>query len=144
MTNTKVNTKIYQSVYILAEELLEANNRRDQETFDALYAQLKAICTDNEDTDKDHPVQWEALADFTEDADEALALYQKALDKATAINSKDYMSSIAYSMAELQVQVGQIKEAIENLKNAKITANKIEDKVLKNEIHDLLKELTSE
>ncbi|WP_131668937.1 tetratricopeptide repeat protein [Psychrobacter pygoscelis] len=143
-TNTKVNTKVYQSVYILAEELLEANSRKDQETFDALYADLKAICIENEDTDKDHPVQWEALADFTEDTDQALALYKKALNKATAINSKDYMSSIAFSMAELQVQVGQIKEAIENLKNAKITANKIEDKQLKNEIHDLLVELTGD
>ena len=139
-----LNTKIYQAVYVLAEELLEANNRKNQARFDELYAELKAICVDNEGTDKDHPVQWEALADFTEDGDEALALYSKALDKATAINSKDYMSSIAYSMAELQVQMGQIKAAVENLKNAKISANKIEDKQLKNEIHDLLVELTGD
>jgi len=139
-----LNTKIYQAVYVLAEELLEANNRKNQTLFAELYADLKAICVDNEGTDKDHPVQWEALADFTEDGDEALALYSKALEKATAINSKDYMSSIAYAMAELQVQMGQIKEAVENLKNAKISANKIEDKELKNEIHDLLVELTGE
>ena len=139
-----LNTKIYQAVYVLAEELLEASNRKNQERFDELYADLKAICVDNEDTDKDHPVQWEALADFTEDGDEALALYSKALDKAIAINSKDYMSSIAFSMAELQVQLGQIKAAVENLKNAKVSANKIEDKQLKNEIHDLLVELTGD
>jgi tetratricopeptide (TPR) repeat protein len=139
-----LNTKIYQAVYVLAEELLEANNRKNQTLFAELYADLKAICVDNEGTDKDHPVQWEALADFTEDGDEALALYSKALEKATAINAKDYMSSIAYAMAELQVQMGQIKEAVENLKNAKIYANKIEDKELKNEIHDLLVELTGE
>lgn len=139
-----LNTKIYQAVYVLAEELLEANNRKNQTLFAELYADLKAICVDNEGTDKDHPVQWEALADFTADGDEALALYSKALEKATAINAKDYMSSIAYAMAELQVQMGQIKEAVENLKNAKISANKIEDKELKNEIHDLLVELTGE
>ena len=139
-----VNTKIYQSVYILAEELLEANNRGNQPAFDELLATLKSICLDNEGTDKDHPVQWETLADFTEDYDEALTLYQKALDKATQINSKDYMSSIAFSMAVLQKELGQIEAAIENLKNAKITSNKIEDKALKNEIHDLLAELTSE
>ncbi|CAM3994850.1 tetratricopeptide repeat protein [Psychrobacter arenosus] len=139
-----LNTKIYQAVYVLAEELLEANNRKNQVRFAELYADLKAICIDNEGTEKDHPVQWEALADFTEDGDEALALYSKALEKATEINAKDYMSSIAYAMAELQVQMGQIKEAVENLKNAKISANKIEDKELKNEIHDLLVELTGE
>ncbi len=139
-----VNTKIYKSVYILAEELLEANNRRNQEAFDALYIKLQAICTDNENTDKDHPVQWETLADFTEELDEALVIYQKALEKALKINSKDFMSSIAFAMAVLQVELGQIDAAVENLKNAKISCNKIEDKVLKNEIHDLLVELTAE
>ena len=98
-----VNTKIYQSVYILAEELLEANNRGNQEVFDTLYATLQAICTDNENTDKDHPVQWETLADFTEELEEALVIYEKALAKAIAINSKDFMSSIAFSMAVLQI-----------------------------------------
>lgn len=139
-----VNTKIYQSVYILAEELLEANNRGNQEVFDALYATLQAICTDNENTDKDHPVQWETLADFTEELEEALVIYEKALAKAIAINSKDFMSSIAFSMAVLQIELGQTDAAIINLQNAKISCNKIEDKVLKNEIHDLLVKLTAE
>ena len=139
-----VNTKIYQSVYILAEELLEANNRGNQEVFDTLYATLQAICTDNENTDKDHPVQWETLADFTEELEEALVIYEKALAKAIAINSKDFMSSIAFSMAVLQIEVGQTEAAITNLQNAKISCNKIEDKVLKNEIHDLLVKLTAE
>lgn len=139
-----VNTKIYQSVYILAEELLEANNRGNQEVFDTLYATLQAICTDNENTDKDHPVQWETLADFTEELEEALVIYEKALAKAIAINSKDFMSSIAFSMAVLQIELGQTDAAIKNLQNAKISCNKIEDKVLKNEIHDLLVKLTAE
>lgn len=139
-----VNTKIYQSVYILAEELLEANNRGNQEVFDTLYATLQAICTDNENTDKDHPVQWETLADFTEELEEALVIYEKALAKAIAINSKDFMSSIAFSMAVLQIELGQTDAAITNLQNAKISCNKIEDKVLKNEIHDLLVKLTAE
>ena len=53
-----INTKIYKAIYTLAEELLEADRRSDQAKFDALYAELKAICTDNENTDKDHPEQW--------------------------------------------------------------------------------------
>ncbi|TXD97861.1 tetratricopeptide repeat protein [Psychrobacter frigidicola] len=136
-----MNTKIYKAVYILAEELLEANNRGNQEAFDALYAELQAICTDNENTDNDHPVQWETLADFTEELDEAIVGYEKALEKAIAINSKDFMSSIAFSMAVLQVELGQNDAAISNLQNAKISSNKIEDKELKNEIHELLAQL---
>lgn len=139
-----INTKIYKAIYKLAEELLEADRKGDQVAFDAFYAELKAICTDNENTDKDHPEQWETLADFTEDLDEALVIYDKALIKATAMNSKDHMSSIAFSMAVLQIEMGDTEAAINSLQNAKISANKIEDKEFKVEINELLATLLPE
>ena len=139
-----INTKIYKSIYVLAENLLEADSKNDQKTFDMLYAQLKNLCIENEKSDKDHPEQWETLADFTEDLEEALIIYQKALDKATAINSKDHLSSIAFSMAELQLELGQTDAAIHNLQNAKISANKIEDREFKVEINELLASLVPE
>lgn len=139
-----LNTKIYKSVHGLAITLMEAANKDDQSAFDLMYAELKSICVDNDNTNKDHPVQWETLADFTEELEEAMLVYAKALEKAKAINAKDYMSSIAYSMATLQVELGQHNAAIDSLQNAKITANKIEDKELKLEIDELLESLLSE
>ena len=139
-----INTKIYKSVYTLAEKLLEADRKGHQEAFIWLYDELKAICTDNENTDKDHPEQWETLADFTADFDEALIIYEKALKKAKAINSKDHLSSIAFSMAVIQIELGQKEAAITSLQNAKITANKIEDKEFKVEIDELLAKLLAE
>lgn len=139
-----INTKLYKAIYTLAEELLEADRRGNQEKFDSLYAELNAICTDNEGTDKDHPEQWETLADFTEDLDAALVIYDKALAKATAINSKDHMSSIAFSMAVLQLETGEKEAAIQSLQNAKVTANKIEDKEFKVEIDEMLTKLLAE
>jgi hypothetical protein len=133
-----MNTKIYKSVHSLAEKLMKAADKDDREAFDTLYAELKAICIDNETTDKDHPVQWETLADFTEELKDAVAGYAKALEKSVAINSKDHMSSIAFSMATLQIELGQTEAAIKNLQDAKISANKIEDKELKVEIDKLL------
>ncbi|WP_201548909.1 tetratricopeptide repeat protein [Psychrobacter sp. Pi2-1] len=139
-----ISTKIYKAIYTLAEELLEADRRGNQEKFDSLYAELNAICTDNEGTDKDHPEQWETLADFTEDLDAALVIYDKALAKATAINSKDHMSSIAFSMAVLQLETGEKEAAVQSLQNAKVTANKIEDKEFKVEIDEMLTKLLAE
>ena len=139
-----INTKIYKSVYSLAEKLLEADRKGHQEAFNWLYDELKAICTDNENTDKDHPEQWETLADFTAELEEALVIYDKALEKAKAINSKDHLSSIAFSMAVIQVELGQKEAAITSLQNAKITANKIEDKEFKVEIDELLTKLLTE
>ena len=139
-----INTKIYKSVYSLSEKLMAAARKDNAEVFESLYAELKTICLDNENTDKDHPEQWETLADFTEDLEEAVIGYKKALEKAIAINSKDHMSSIAFSMASLQLELGDVVAATQNLQDAKISANKIADKDLKKEIDDLLKTLTED
>ena len=139
-----MNTKIYKSVHDLAEELMKAASKEDQVAFDALYAELERICIENEHTEKDHPVQWETLADFTEELEDAVAGYAKALEKSVAINSKDHISSVAYSMATLQIELGQTDAAIENLQTAKISANKTEDKELKAEIDELLESLLAD
>lgn len=139
-----INTKIYKSVYSLSEKLMDAANNDNRKVFDSLYGQLKAVCIDNENTHKDHPEQWETLADFTEDLEDAVAGYAKAQEKAMAINSKDHMTSIAFSMAKLQIELGQVDTAIINLQNAKINANKIEDKDLKVEIDELLETLLAD
>lgn len=138
-----INTKIYKAVYELAEKLMKAADKEDREAFDALYAELRAICIGNENTDKDHPEQWETLADFTEDLEDALAVYEKALDKAIAMDSKDHMSSIGFSMATLQTELGQTDPAIKSLQQAKASANRIEDDELKAEIDKLLEKLTT-
>lgn len=139
-----INTKVYKAVHDLAEQLMDAANKNDRKRFELLFLKLKTLCEENENTSKDHPVQWETLADFTEELEEAITTYEKALEKSIAINNKDHMSSVAYSMATLQIELGQKDEAVKNLKDAKVSANKISDKELKAEIHDLLESLTEE
>lgn len=136
-----MNTKIYKEVLYLAKELMSCAHKKNQENFDAYYEELKQLCDDNDSTDKDHPVQWETLADFTDDIELAISIYDTAFKKAEAINSKDYLSSIGFSAASLKVEFGDKAGAIEYLEKAKIHSNKIIDKELKAEIHDLLKEL---
>jgi len=136
-----INTKIHKSVYELAEKLMKAADKDDREAFNSLYAELKAVCIDNENTEKDHPEQWETLADFEEELEDALVGYEKALGKAIAIDSKEHMSSIAFSMARLQVESGHTDAAIKNLERAKISAERIDDKEFKIEIDELLEKL---
>jgi hypothetical protein len=136
-----MNTKIYKHVLSLAGDLMAAAQKEDQTSFDNYYTELQRVCDDNEDTDKDHPVQWETLADFTDDLALAISIYDKALLKAEAINSKDFLSSIGFSVASMHVELDNKSTAIEQLEKAKINSNKIVDKELKAEIHDLLEEL---
>ncbi|MCB8890242.1 tetratricopeptide repeat protein [Vreelandella malpeensis] len=137
-----INTKIHKAVYELAEKLMRAAHKDDREGFEALYGELEAICIDNEYTEKDHPEQWETLADFTEEHAEALALYQKALDKAVAKSLDDYIASIGYSMASLWVELEDEEAALVALRKAKASAGTIEDNDLKREIDELLHSLT--
>ncbi|MCJ8292984.1 MAG: tetratricopeptide repeat protein [Colwellia sp.] len=136
-----MNTKIYKRVLFLTDNLLAAAQQKNQKRFDGFYLELKQLCEDNEKSDKDHPVQWETLADFTDDLDLAVTIYQQALVKAEAINSKDFRSSIGFAIAALKVELGDEAGAIEHLEQAKISCNKIADKELKAEIHDLLEKL---
>ena len=137
----KMNTKIYKSVLSLTDNLMTAVKEKNQKRFDAYYLELKQLCEDNENSDKDHPVQWETLGDFTDDLALAISIYEQALAKAEAINSKDFRSSIGFSIAALKVELDDKEGAIEHLEKAKISCNKIVDKELKAEIHDLLEEL---
>jgi len=137
-----MNTKIYQSVHKLAENLLEAAQRNDNKQFSLLYGQLEKICVTNDNTKKDHPVQWETLADFTEELEDALTIYAKALAKSVAIDSKDHMASIGFSMASLQIELGLTEVARKSLQEAKASASNISDLELKQEINDLLGSLT--
>ena len=139
-----INTKIYKAVYGLAEGLVEADRKGDSAEFLSLYGRLEAICLDNDGTDKDHPEQWETLADFTEDLETALVIYEKARERALAINAKDHLSSIGLSMAKLQVDLGHYQAAMKNLEKAKVAANTIEDKALKAEIDGFLERLSME
>ncbi len=133
-----MNTKIYKQVHSLAKDLLKASQGKDQKGFDKSYAQLQKICEEHEDTEKDHPVQWETLADFTEEVEDAITLYSKALVKAEAIDSTDFCSSIGYALATMKLELGDTAGAIANLEKAKISCKDTEDKLLKAEVHDLL------
>ena len=96
-----LSTKLYKKVHGLAEGLLKAAHKEDQLTFDALYGELRILCEEHENTEKNHPVQWETLADFAEESDDALVLYKKALGFAEAESAYDYIASINYAMAVL-------------------------------------------
>lgn len=56
-----MNTKIYKRVLSLTDNLLAAAEQKNQKRFDGFYSELKQLCEENENSDKDHPVQWKRL-----------------------------------------------------------------------------------
>ena len=135
-----MNTKLYKKVHTQAIEMLKAADSEDDANFQRLYEELKELCEEHEDTEKNHPVQWETLADFTEDEALALDIYTKALDYAQAIEARDYMASICYAMA-LIYKENDAEQALKSAKQAATHAENIEDKELQREIRALVKSL---
>jgi hypothetical protein len=139
-----MNTNLYKQVHRLAIELLKAADENKQTSFNTHYARLKQLCDDNiEDEHKNHPVQWETLADFTEDLDEALVIYQQALDYAILREAIDYQASISFSMAQLFNETENFDAAYEKSQSAKALCEKIDDSELLREVLALNKQLSS-
>ena len=139
-----MNTKLYKKVQDLAADLMQAAEQENDTAFENMYAELQALCESNEaDEHKNHPVQWETLADFTEDFDEALVIYEKALALSHLRKTRDYSASIQYAMALLLNDMDRKEDALERITLAQASANKIEDAELQREIHQLLKSLQS-
>ena len=139
-----MNTNLYKQVHRLAIELLKSDDEGNDSNFKENYERLKKLCEDNAgDEHKNHPVQWETLADFTEDLDEALAIYQQALDCAVLRESVDYQASISFSMAQLLNETERFDAAFEKAQAAKALCEKIDDSELLREVIALNKQLSS-
>jgi len=136
-----LNTKLYKQVHTLAERLLTASEQESASEFERLYKELEKICVENEGGEKNHPVQWETLGDFTEDSDEALVIYLKALSFAEKAEAHDYIASINYAMAYMLYQCGENAQALAAAQKANEQVGNIGDETLKQEISDLLDEL---
>lgn len=136
-----LNSEIYQALQSLSEQLMTAASNEEDQKFDQLYNELKKICTDNQDSDNDHPEQWETLADFTEELEEALAIYQKAKVMADAIPSPAHQASIGLSMANVNVELGNTDAAKPLLDEALLAVAQTDDVELKEEIEELLADL---
>lgn len=138
-----MNTKLYKKVQSLAADLMNAAEKDNDPVFEKLYAELQQLCEDNEaDEHKNHPVQWETLADFTADYDQALEIYEKALAVSHHRKTRDYNASIQYAMALLLKDMDRKEEALERVTLAQASANRVEDGELQREIVQLLKSLS--
>ncbi len=150
-----MKTTLYKKVHTQAIEMLKAADSDNDEAFLRLYEELKALCYDNEsDEHNNHPVQWETLADFTENDAQAFDIYKKALGYAEKIQAHDYIASICYAMA-LLLKDGDIlmddevpghesrrEQALLMARRAEENARRCEDKELQREIKVLLKSLS--
>lgn len=133
-----MKNNMYEKVSNLAHDMIAMADADNVEGFEQLYKELQLICTQNEAGAGNHPVQWETLADFTQDLEEAIVLYKKALAVAEQLKEHQYSASIHYAIADRYSDMDDKKAAVDHASKAKALAEKLDDDVLKNEIDALL------
>jgi len=98
----------------------------DAKVSEAGLAQLRAIYVRQESQGQPEPFLTEALADFTDDAGEAVALYRRSLAQ-----SKGYSDEPTHtkriSLAERLVELGNLSEARSELVLARAEAERLDD-----------------
>lgn len=131
----------YDEVHGLALDIVNASSNDDEASAVEAYEKLKQLCEANEGNDLDHPLQWEALGDFSNNPEAAMGAYKKGLACALRFNLREYTASIKFAMAESHHQQENFVEAIKFAKEAKVQADKMDDSELQAAIDGFLDEI---
>lgn len=135
---------LYADILAICQEIANASNTDNDELRLASCKKLQILCATNQGSPKDHPLQWEALADFTEDGEQAMDIYEVALATAEKLALPVFTASAYLAMALRQVEFEEKEQALIFAKQANDVAQSIESEELKTEITELLSQLTQE
>jgi len=129
---------LYNDILTICQEIASASAEDNDELRLTACKKLQVLCAKNQETPKDHPLQWEALADFTEDGEQAMDIYEVALGTAKKLNLPSFIASAYLAMALRQVEFEEQAQALTFANQAKEALQTTDDEELKNEITELL------
>lgn len=134
----KIPDDIYYKVLDIATSLVNSSESFDRSAHLARYNELREICEFEVAAGRAHPFLFETLADFTDDTQMAVGLYQKGLEVATAADAIAYRASINFALAGRYNDIGDARLAHEYALRANEEAKLLDDLDLRREISDFL------
>ena len=135
---------LYNEILEICQNIANASEKDDDDARNSACGDLQKLCATNQSSPKDHPLQWEALADFTEDGEQAMDIYEVALATAEKLALPVFTASAYLAMALRQVEFEEKEQALIFANKANDVAQSIESEELKTEITELLSQLTQE
>jgi len=133
---------LYDDILAICQEIANASNTDNDELRLVNCKKLQVLCATNQGSPKDHPLQWEALADFTEDGEQAMDIYEVALATADKLSLPTFTASAYLAMALRQVEFEDNDQALIFANKANDAAQTIDSEELKTEITEILAELS--
>ena len=133
-----MDSDIYDKARDLACSLVNASGAEDTKEYWRLYHELEELCTSNENSGRNHPFQWETLADFTTDDVASIRIYEKAFTLAKKLELEEYMSSVKLALAERYRGLNLSELAYSSAEEANEYAKSSSDLELRKEISEFL------
>lgn len=134
---------LFDEILNISQAIADASGNNDDEAREKHYQALIKLCAANENTPRDHPLQWEALADFTIDTEQALDIYQKGLDCAQLHKLDNSTASLHLAIALRYQEMEDKEKALASINLAKALLDSITIDELKQEINELFNELSA-
>ena len=132
---------LYDDILNICQQIANASADNNDELRSNACKDLQKLCATSQGTPKDHPLQWEALADFTEDGDLAMDIYEIALATASKLSLPTFTTSIYLAMAQRQQEFEESEKAIEYAKQAEIASESMDNVELEQEVKSFLDQL---
>ncbi|WP_114325951.1 hypothetical protein [Candidatus Colwellia aromaticivorans] len=134
---------LYNEILNICQNIANASEKDDNDARNSACGELQKLCANNQNSPKDHPLQWEALADFTDDGDQAMDIYQIALSVAEKLKLETFIASVYLAMAQRQQEFEESSKALEYATMANSAAQNISSEELKQEVQEFLSTLTN-
>jgi len=132
-----MKSPIFDEVIEICRSIATSSQEQKETEREQAYQNLIKLCAKHENTPRDHPFQWEALAEFTLDADQAVDLYEKGLAIAQKMSLVDAQASIYLAMISRYLETEQLEHAKANLELLQAIQGDVENKNIVAEITDV-------
>lgn len=130
----KMKAPLFDDILRISQAIADASASDKETARDASYQELIKLCANNDNSPRNHPLQWEALGDFTVDSEQAIDIYQKGLDIAKKLTLIDFSASIHLSMAQRFQEMEELDKAKASAELANALADKVVNEELKKDI----------
>jgi tetratricopeptide (TPR) repeat protein len=130
---------LFDDILRISQAIADASASENEAARDTSYQELIKLCANNDNSPRNHPLQWEALGDFTLDSEQAIDIYQKGLDIADKLSLTDFSASIHLSMGQRFQEMEELDKAKVSAEHANSLSNKVVNDELKTEIETFVK-----
>ena len=112
---------IYERVHELAVAIVNASGADDDALHDSLCQTLRAYYDEQASLGRSHPFLTEAIADYTDDATEAVRLYELSLEQARTFPDEPTHTKMI-SLAQQFMELGRTEQAEAYLRDGRAEA----------------------